>query len=61
MVGLKMMEMPTPCPTCERIVELNDMNTCNTCRELYCDSCLPRPWEDCENCKLVSEEEDDGE
>jgi hypothetical protein len=44
------MEMPTPCPTCTRIVELNDMNNCRNCRELFCNKCLGSPWEYCDVC-----------
>ena len=50
------MEMPTPCPTCDRTVELNDMNTCGSCHELYCNQCLKQSWEDCDNCKESSDE-----
>lgn len=46
-----MMEMPTPCPTCDRTVELNDMNTCGSCNEMFCNQCLKQSWEDCDNCR----------
>jgi hypothetical protein len=52
------MEMPTPCPTCGNIVELNDMNTCGTCKKLYCDECLERPWGDCDDCQNLIDDED---
>lgn len=44
--------MPTPCPTCDRTVELNDMNPCGVCNDLYCDECLEHAWDDCERCKV---------
>jgi len=31
------MDMPTPCPSCDEIVELNDMT--NIGNELYCEEC----------------------
>lgn len=43
------MDMPTRC-TCGRIIELNDMNTCDDCRELFCSDCLDQSWGVCENC-----------
>lgn len=45
------MEMPTPCPRCGKVGELNHMNTCGTCRELYCPRCLKTPWAECQVCK----------
>lgn len=48
--GASMMEMPIPCPTCDRTVELNDMNTCGSCNEMFCSQCLKQSWEDCDNC-----------
>lgn len=43
--------MPTPCPDCGDIVELNDMNTCDFCDEMKCKSCCEQHRGDCENCK----------
>lgn len=40
------MEMPTPCP-CGRWVELNDMNSCGTCDQLFCHQCVPRNGDNC--------------
>lgn len=45
------MEMPTPCPTCDRIVELNDMNACGFCDALLCNQCCKVQRGDCEDCK----------
>ncbi len=50
-----MMEMPTPCPTCDRIVELDEMNPCDKCGELYCNTCLSRPWGNCISCKEAND------
>jgi hypothetical protein len=50
------MDMPTPCPTCTRIVELNDMSTCENCNELFCDRCC-EPWGLCAVCKESTEGE----
>lgn len=47
------MDMPTPCPWCGRVVELNDMNTCGMCDEMKCDDCCKKPWGDCEDCKMT--------
>jgi hypothetical protein len=53
-----MMEMPVPCPTCDRIVELNDTNKCENCGKLYCDDCLEHNMDACENClNLIDPEE----
>lgn len=52
----EIMEMPTPCYQCGKIVELNDMNNCYTCRNGFCSDCLDRPWEFCENCKEIDNE-----
>lgn len=51
------MEMPTPC-TCGRWVELNDMNTCDICNNLYCRECCERPWGYCINCGSDDEDEE---
>lgn len=40
-----------PCPSCGRVVELNDMNTCgNMCHQCYCNICVPEPLADCPEC-----------
>jgi len=45
------MEMPTPCTNCDRTVELNNMNTCDGCSNLYCNECCEEPFGLCKNCK----------
>lgn len=50
---LEAMEMPTPCPWCRRVVELNDMNTCAFCGELKCDQCCKQNQGDCADCQAT--------
>lgn len=35
-------DMPTPCPGCDRIVELNDMVEVEAGGDLFCPSCAER-------------------
>lgn len=53
------MEMPTPCPQCSRICELNDMNTCGECSNSFCVDCLEEPWQTCDGCYLMMPSEDE--
>jgi hypothetical protein len=58
MIAESEMDMPTPCE-CGTVLELNDMNTCSECRQLFCHECC-EPWGTCINCidKLVNEDQD---
>jgi len=47
---MKPLEEPTPCPGCKKIVELQDMRCCLTCRELFCPACFCRPDGRCKRC-----------
>lgn len=52
------MEMPTPCPSCGLVVELNDMNACRDCRYTFCGNCLEDNFGLCEMCLVQHEGED---
>lgn len=43
------MDMPTSCP-CGNWIELNDMNNCRICGNLFCHECVPRNGGVCPMC-----------
>ncbi len=50
------MEMPSVC-VCGELFDFNDGNPCKICNGIFCEECVPEPWEVCPGCKTEEQED----